>query len=83
VAHTLRNVKPLPPVTWNNWWKELEYVSTGVIVLVPLISLYGALTVELKWQTAVWSVAYYFITGLGKSGIMSAGGVMLFSNVGP
>jgi stearoyl-CoA desaturase (delta-9 desaturase) len=49
----------------SNWWKELNYLTCAILFLVPAISIYAAFFVELKWQTAVWSVAYYFITGLG------------------
>jgi hypothetical protein len=28
VDYTLKNTKPLPPVTWDNWWKELNYLIT-------------------------------------------------------
>lgn len=30
-----------------------------------MITIYGAMTTELKWQTAIFSVLYYFFTGLG------------------
>jgi stearoyl-CoA desaturase (delta-9 desaturase) len=65
VEHTLRSQKALPPIGWDNWWRELEYVSCAVIIGLPLIALYGFLTVPLQRKTAVWAVAYYFITGLG------------------
>jgi stearoyl-CoA desaturase (delta-9 desaturase) len=65
VAHTLRNQKALPPITWNNWWKEINTLTFAILTLTPAIAIYGAFTVKLQWQTAVWSVVYYFITGLG------------------
>jgi hypothetical protein len=66
VEYTIRTQKVLPPVTAENWWKELNYISAGVIVFVPLITLYGAFTVPLQQKTAVFSVLYYFFTGLGE-----------------
>lgn len=66
VEYTIRTQKVLPPVTAENWWKELNYISAGVIVVVPLITLYGAFTVPLQHKTAVFSVLYYFFTGLGE-----------------
>lgn len=67
VSYTLRNQKPLPPVQWRNLHKELNYISFAVLTLTPTIALFGAFTTKLQWQTAVWSVIYYFITGLGTS----------------
>ncbi|KZT11179.1 delta9-fatty acid desaturase [Laetiporus sulphureus 93-53] len=65
VAWTLKHQKPLPPITWSNWWKELNTLSVAILILVPVISIYGVLNVPLCWQTAVWSFLYYFITGIG------------------
>ncbi|CCM02507.1 uncharacterized protein FIBRA_04609 [Fibroporia radiculosa] len=65
VAWTLKNQKPLPPVSWNNWWKELNYLSLSILTITPSIALWGAFHVKLRWETAIWSVFYYFVTGLG------------------
>ncbi|EIN08842.1 delta9-fatty acid desaturase [Punctularia strigosozonata HHB-11173 SS5] len=65
VAYTLRNQKPLPPVTWANWYKELEWISVLVLTLVPAMTIYGALYVPLQTKTAIFAVLYYFVTGLG------------------
>lgn len=65
VAYTLRNQKPLPPITWRNWYKEIDYISVAALTLTPTIAIYGMFTVKLQWQTAVWSFIYYFVTGLG------------------
>lgn len=65
VSHTLRTQKPLPPIGWHNWWKELNWVSLPILTITPMIALWGAFNVKLRWETLVWSVIYYFITGLG------------------
>ncbi|KAI9444254.1 delta9-fatty acid desaturase [Lactarius indigo] len=65
VDYTLKNTKPLPPVTWNNWWKELNYLSLAILTITPSIALYGAFTTKLRRETAVFAVIYYFITGWG------------------
>ncbi|KAI0305122.1 delta9-fatty acid desaturase [Multifurca ochricompacta] len=65
VDYTLKNTKPLPPVTWNNWWKELNYLSLAILVVAPSIALYGAFTTKLRWETAVFASFYYFVTGVG------------------
>lgn len=66
VAWTLKNQKPLPPITWDNWWKELNYLSLSILTITPMIALWGAFRVHLRWETAVWSVIYYYMTGLGE-----------------
>lgn len=66
VSYTLRNQKPLPPITLKTLHKEINYISLGALTITPMLALYGAFTVKLQWQTAVWSVIYYFITGLGE-----------------
>ncbi|KAF8610092.1 delta 9-fatty acid desaturase protein [Ceratobasidium sp. AG-I] len=65
VQHTLETTKPLPPVTLQNWWKELNYLNCALVGVTPLIALYGAFTTKLQWQTALFSVFWYFVTGLG------------------
>ncbi|KAI0089479.1 delta 9-fatty acid desaturase [Irpex rosettiformis] len=65
VSWTLRNSKAAPPITLGNLLQNIQWVSFIVLTLTPSLALYGALTVKLQWQTAVWSVIYYFITGLG------------------
>ena len=65
VDYTLKNTKPLPPVSWNNWWKELNYLSLAILTITPSIALYGAFTTKLRWETAIFATFYYFVTGLG------------------
>ncbi len=66
VSWTLKNGKERPPISWDNWWKELNYLSLSVLTITPAIAIYGAFTVPLQWQTALFSVFYYFVTGLGE-----------------
>ncbi|KAF9071725.1 delta 9-fatty acid desaturase [Rhodocollybia butyracea] len=65
VAYTLKTQKVLPPVQWSNLLNELNWISFVVLTLPPAVGVVGAFYVRLQWQTAVWSVAYYFLTGLG------------------
>jgi len=65
VRKVLAKEKPLPPITLRNLHKNINVISTLALTVVPLLSLYGALTTEVKWQTALWAVLYYFYTGLG------------------
>lgn len=65
VEHTLKNSKSLPPITWNNWWKELNYLSVAILTISPSIAIYGAFTTKLHPATAAFAIFYYFFTGLG------------------
>lgn len=65
VDYTLKNTKPLPPVTWSNFLKELNYLSLAILTITPSVALYGAFTTKLRWETAAFAVFYYFITGFG------------------
>jgi stearoyl-CoA desaturase (Delta-9 desaturase) len=65
VDYTLKNTKPLSPVSWKNWWRELNYVSVIVLTVTPTLATYGAFTTKLRWETMMFSVFYYFVTGLG------------------
>lgn len=62
VRRVLAKEKPLPPITLANLHKNINVVSTLALTVVPALSIYGALTTELKWQTALWAVLYYFYT---------------------
>jgi hypothetical protein len=70
VSWSLKNQKPAPPITLGNLLQNIQWVSFIVLTVTPSLALYGALTVKLRWETAVWSVIYYFITGLGESSFM-------------
>jgi len=65
VAHTLKTQKPLPPITWENWWKELNYISFTLLTVTPLIGLVGAFYTKLQWNTFWFAIFYYYVTGLG------------------
>lgn len=65
VAWTLKNQKELPPITWSNIFQNIEWVSLAALTLTPAIAIWGLFNVRLRTATFVWSVIYYFITGLG------------------
>ena len=66
VTQTLKNQKILPPLGRDNWYKELVWLNVGILCLTPVIGLVGAYYTKLRWQTAVFGVFYYFLTGLGE-----------------
>lgn len=65
VRRTLAKEKPLPPITWRNVHKNINWISFLALTVVPVLACYGAATTPLRWQTALWAVIYYFYTGLG------------------
>ncbi|KAJ3280457.1 hypothetical protein HK104_000652 [Borealophlyctis nickersoniae] len=44
---------------------QINWLSTGLLTLTPLIAAYGLFNVQIQFKTVVWSVIYYFITTLG------------------
>ncbi|KAK9766869.1 stearoyl-CoA 9-desaturase [Basidiobolus ranarum] len=48
--------------------KKLNWTHTIFVVFTPLISLYGIWTTPIQKPTLIWSVIYYFVTGLGITG---------------
>jgi hypothetical protein len=65
VSHTLKTQKPLPPVDWQNWYHELNWLNVAILTLVPIIGITGACFTKLRWETALFSIFYYYVTGLG------------------
>ncbi|KAF8918885.1 hypothetical protein CPB85DRAFT_1249215 [Mucidula mucida] len=65
VFQTLKNTKPLPPITFGNLLSNINWISTIVLLTTPIMGVIGAYSTPLRWQTAVWSVLYYYITALG------------------
>ena len=65
VSHTLKTQKPLPPITWHNWYKNINWLSFTILTVVPLVGIVGAVFTPLRWQTFLFSIFYYYCTGLG------------------
>jgi len=49
----------------KNWWKHLNLLNCYLIIIVPMLGLWGAYYTPLSWATLIWSVVYYYNTGLG------------------
>lgn len=62
----LKHQKPLLPVTWDNVLKNLNWLYVGILGLTPLLGFIGACYTHLRWETAIWAVTYYYMTGLGS-----------------
>lgn len=56
------------PITLSNWYQHINWLNTTLIFIIPAFGLLSTPFVPLQWRTAVWSVVYYFMTGLGITG---------------
>lgn len=52
-------------MTLANWHKHVNWLNVTFIIVVPMLGCLQALWVPLQLKTAIWSVIYYFMTGLG------------------
>jgi stearoyl-CoA desaturase (delta-9 desaturase) len=53
------------PMTRQNWYKHINWLNVVLIVGVPLYGCVAAYWTPLQWKTAIWTVVYYFMTGMG------------------
>ncbi|KAK6214449.1 hypothetical protein LQW54_004356 [Pestalotiopsis sp. IQ-011] len=53
------------PITWGNWYKHVNWLNVTFIIGVPLAGCVAAYWTPLHLYTAIFSVIYYFNTGLG------------------
>lgn len=65
VDKLLRKADPLPPISWSNWHREIRWFNLSVIVITPLVALYGALTTRLETRTFWFCVSYYVFNMIG------------------
>jgi stearoyl-CoA desaturase (delta-9 desaturase) len=52
-------------MTWKNWHQHVNWLNTTLILIVPAIGLVSSTWVPLHFYTALFTVGYYFQTGLG------------------
>lgn len=77
VRKVLAKEKPLPAITLGSLLQNIQWVSTLALTIVPMLAIYGAFTTPVRWQTALWSVLYYFFTGLGEWRVPNRSGMPL------
>jgi stearoyl-CoA desaturase (Delta-9 desaturase) len=65
VEHTLKTTKALPPFRWKNVLTDLNWLNVAILIVTPLIGIIGAYFTKLRWETFLFSVFYYYVTGLG------------------
>ena len=56
------------PLTLWNWYEQVAWQNVISIFILPFLGVLGAFWISLRWETALLSVAYYFVSG---SGIMA------------
>jgi stearoyl-CoA desaturase (delta-9 desaturase) len=64
VARTLLNEPELPPITWSNWYKEINWPKLIVLGSEPFLAVYGLCTTTAVWQTAIFTFIYGLLTGI-------------------
>jgi stearoyl-CoA desaturase (delta-9 desaturase) len=52
-------------MTLKNWPQHINWLNTYFIIIVPAIGLISTYWVGLQYKTAIFSIAYYFFSGLG------------------
>ena len=52
-------------ITKSNWYKHVNWLNVVLIVGIPVYGMIQAYWVPLRLKTAIFAVAYYFMTGLG------------------
>ena len=65
VSWALKNQKSLPPFQWNNIKNELNWLNVSILLIPPFLTVYAILCVPLQTKTCLFSIFYYFVTGLG------------------
>jgi stearoyl-CoA desaturase (delta-9 desaturase) len=65
VSHMLNTTKARPTITWQNFTEELNWFNIVLLTILPVMGGVGACFTSLRWETALFSVFYYFYTGLG------------------
>jgi len=65
VEYTLRTTKALPPFSWENMLRDLNWLNVVILIVTPILGLIGMLFTKLRWETFLFAVLYYYITGLG------------------
>jgi len=53
------------PITLGNWYKHVNWLHAVLLTTTPILAIYGLFTTELWYKTAIWTVIYYYFTGLG------------------
>ncbi|RUP52091.1 delta-9 desaturase [Jimgerdemannia flammicorona] len=53
------------PTTVQNWYKHINWTQSILLISTPLAAIYGMATTKLLTPTLIWSIIWYFFTGMG------------------
>ncbi|KAI5920261.1 acyl-CoA desaturase 1 [Camillea tinctor] len=53
------------PITWDNWYKHVNWLNTTLIIFIPLAGFVAAYWTPLQLKTAIFAFVFYFNAGLG------------------
>jgi stearoyl-CoA desaturase (delta-9 desaturase) len=53
------------PISFKNWYKCINWIQSSLLIITPILAVYGMLTTELQTKTLIWSIIYYYATGMG------------------
>jgi len=53
------------PMTWSNWYQHVNWLNTTFVVFIPMAGLIASYWVPLQLNTAIFTLIYYFNSGLG------------------
>ncbi|KAI9573404.1 hypothetical protein HD554DRAFT_867398 [Boletus coccyginus] len=65
VSYTLKHQEALPPVTWKNWYSELNWYLAFILFVLPILGLIGAWNTPLRLETFIWFWVYSFLAAFG------------------
>src|SRR2546429_3732607 len=53
------------PLIAATWYKHIDWFNVFFIIGLPIFGLLSAAYTPLQTKTAIWAIAYYFMTGMG------------------
>ncbi|EMR09776.1 hypothetical protein PNEG_01960 [Pneumocystis murina B123] len=56
---------PDEPLSLKNWYRKINWINSILLIVPPILGIYGFFTTPLKLNTFIWSLIYYFMTGFG------------------
>jgi stearoyl-CoA desaturase (delta-9 desaturase) len=67
VADILEVEHPLPPITWTNWYREVDYPRVFILIVLPIIGFIASWFYPLRVETLTFTFFYTYIMGISKS----------------
>jgi len=58
-------VKQTSKVDERKWHEQINWVNVAILFGTPIAAIIGVFITPLRWETLLFSIIYYFFTGLG------------------